>query len=253
MALVNLFFNLGMATLLSLMMPTMLKLLDRWWPPLSTEDLATVEHLHPQSLADPETALDLAEKEQARLIGRLPTYLTALRPTPGQKTKVDVQDMHRAFGLLWSEVDSFLTTLLHMPLTNKTAARVTNVHNRNGVIRLLEETLHHLVTSVSSSPRSPRLDDLVDNFVEALDFILLTAGDAAANREPDDARLLAGLCADRGEMMGKIRALYLSGELELGPKDKSLLLDLTTQFDRIVWMLGRYAGLIEQERQADSE
>lgn len=251
MALVNLLFNLGMAGLLVLLMPSVHWFLDRYWPPLSTEELATAEHLHPQSLADPETALDLAEKEQARLIGRLPTYLAALRTPPGQKSTVDVQDIHRAFGLLWAEVDSFLTTLLHLPLSTKSAARVTNVHNRNGVIRLLEETIHHLVAAVQSTTRSDRMTELVDNFVEALDFILLTAGDAALGRDANDARLLAGLCADRGELMGKLRALYLSGEHDLSSLDKSLLLDLTTLFDRIVWMLGRFAGLIEQQRQAE--
>lgn len=250
MALVNLFFNLGMACLLTVMMPSVRTLLDRLWPALSTEDLATAEHLHPQSLADPETALDLAAKEQARLIGRLPSYLSALRTLSGQTSAIDIQDVHRAFGLLWAEVDSFLTTLLHLPLAPKSAARVTNVHNRNGVIRLLEETIHHLVVSVQAAPRSERLNELVDNFIEALDFILLTAGDAATGRDAADAKLLAGLCADRGELMGKLRALYLSGEHDLGPQDKSLLLDLTTSFDRTVWMLGRYAGLVEQERMA---
>jgi hypothetical protein len=37
----------------------------------------------------------------------------------------------------------------------------------------------------------------------------------------------------------------------LPTRDKSLLLDLTTLFDRAIWMLQRLAGLVEQSRLAE--
>ena len=38
---------------------------------------------------------------------------------------------------------------------------------------------------------------------------------------------------------------------DLPTRDKSLLLDLTTLFDRAIWMLQRLAGLVEQSRLAE--
>ena len=46
--------------------------------------------------------------------------------------------------------------------------------------------------------------------------------------------------------MGRIRNLYLSNEQQLSPRDKSLLLDLTTHFDRIVWQVRRLAELLQE-------
>jgi phosphate:Na+ symporter len=250
MALVNLVCNLGIAVLFSLLFGPLGQFLSRRWPALETEDFARVQYLNPSALDDPETALDLVEKEQTRLVGRLPSYLVVLRTPPGQKSPVDYQEMHMAYGRLWKEVDVFLAELMHRPLAPKTAPRVSNVHNRHGVFGLLEENVFQLVTAVRETPPSAHLAPLVDNFVEALDFILLTAGDAVTSLGAADAQLLGNLCADRGELMGKLRGVYLSGEQELRPQDKSLLLDVTTLFDRIVWMLRRLAGLLEQNRQA---
>jgi phosphate:Na+ symporter len=252
MAVVNLVFNLTMASLFTLLMPSIETLLNRYWPALETEDIARVEYLHPQALNDPETAVDLVEKEQARLVGRLPQYLTALRAAADGKPRLDHQDMHRAFGLLWREVDAYLTTLSHLPMSPQSSARITNVQGRNGVIGLLEENLFQLVTAVLQSPPSGRLAPLVDGFVEALDFILLTAGEMTASRSKEDARLLATLCSDRGELMGKLRSVYLVGERDLPLGDRSLLLELTTLFDRAVWMLHRLAGQVEQGRLAEA-
>jgi phosphate:Na+ symporter len=252
MALVHLLYNLTMAVLMSLAQRPLERLLAYLWPPLEVEDLGRVQYLHPLALDDPESALDLVEKEQTRLANRLPHYLDALRTPAGQRAKVDCLETHRACGLLWSEVEAYLAGMAHNPLAPGTSARVTNVHSRHGVLGLLEEGVYQLSVALRQTPPSAKLAALVESFVEALDFILLTADEAIATRGAAEAGLLATLCADRGELMGKIRGLYFSGEHDLPPQDKSLLLDLTTLFDRIVWMLRRLAGLLEQSRQAET-
>src|ERR1043165_5978987 len=134
----------------------------------------------------------------------------------------------------------------------QTSTRVTNAQNRNAVIGLLEDNIAQLVAAVVHSPPSERLAPLVEGLVEALDFIVLPASDLTANLGKEDARLLAALCSDRGELMGKPRAAYTSGDRDLPAGDKSLLLDLTTLFDRAIWMLQRLAGLVEQSRLAET-
>jgi phosphate:Na+ symporter len=245
MALVNLTYSLSMAVLLSLLLRPVQRFLERFWPPLETEDFAKVQYLHPQALDDPASALDLVEKEQTRLASRLPHYLDVLRTPTGQKGRVDYREMHRAFGMLWKEVETYLTAMVHLPMAPETAARMTKEHNRHGLLGLLEENVYQLTEAVRQTPPSGKLAELVENFVEALDFILLTAADAISTRGAAEAQTLARLCADRGEMMGKIRTLYLSSEHDLPAPDKSLLLDLTALFDRSVWILRRLARLLE--------
>ncbi len=247
-ALVNLFCNLVPALLaMPLLGPTQ-RLLDRWWPATAAEDFAKLKYLHPQALDDPDTAIDLVEKEQTRLLTRLPEFVDALRPVEPGRRKADYRATHQAFLVLAKEVASYLTSLIHLHLSPTTSERLTNVHTRHGVLGHLEETVYHLVQAVEQAPPSAGLAPLVQNMTEALDFLLVSAGEAAATLDPAEADLLAGLCADRGDLLGRIRNLYLSSEHGLSPRDKALLLDMTTHFDRVVWMVRRLAELLQQNQ-----
>jgi phosphate:Na+ symporter len=248
-AFTNLFCNLFPAFIFSPLLGPTQRLLDHYWPATLAEDIAQLKYLHPQALSDPETAIDLIEKEQARLVVRLPDQVNAMRPTDNGKRRIDRRGIHQAFQALFNEVQSYLTGLLHMPLPRATSERVTNVHDRQEVIGFLEETVHQMVHGVEETPPSEQLAALVQNMTEALDFLLTTAGDAATTLDCADADLLAGLCMDRGDLMGRIRTLYLASEQGLRPQDKLLLLGLTTHFDRVVWLMRRLAGLLQQNRQ----
>ena len=87
-------------------------------------------------------------------------------------------------------------------------------------------------------------DDLIENFIETLDFLLLTACGAAETLEYDRAGFLSTLTGDRSEMMAGVRNMYLSSERALSASERALLLRLTALFERIVWMLQRYADLL---------
>jgi hypothetical protein len=80
--------------------------------------------------------------------------------------------------------------------------------------------------------------------VQALDFLLMFAGDAARTLDRDRARLLFDLSNDRGEMMGSIRGMHLAPDQSLTAEERALLLRLTNLFERMVWMLERYAELL---------
>jgi phosphate:Na+ symporter len=248
MALVNLLFNLVTAVGLSLLLRPTRRVLDYFWPATAEEDFARVQYLHPQALNNPETALDLVDKEEMRLVLRLPNFLDLLRLPPSGKRRADYGAWHQSFALVAREVESYCTALVHQPLGPETSERLTNVRNRLEVIGAIEDCVYQLVTAVTASPPSPRLEPLVQNFVEALDFILLQAVDAAASLDGGEAELLAGICSDRGELMGRIRNAYLSSEEGLALGDKALLFNLTTLFDRTVWTVRRLALLLEQNR-----
>jgi phosphate:Na+ symporter len=250
MALVYLLCNLTVALLVLPFRGFSERLLGRYWPATEAENFARPKYLHPQVLLDPETALDLVEKEQLRLLGRLSEHINALRPQAPGGPKTDSRTLHQAFGSLFREVESYLTRLVHVSLSPSTSDRLINVHSRHELIGSLEESINQMVASVVQTPPSAKLAPLVQNLTEALDFLILTADEAYRTRDPHEVDLLAGLCADRGELLGKIRNLYLSSEqVALSPGDKLLLLGLTTLFDRIVWMVRQLAVLLQQNRQ----
>jgi phosphate:Na+ symporter len=248
-ALSNLFCNLVPALIFSPLLAPTQRLLHYYWPATAAEDFAKLKYLHPQALSDPETAIDLIEKEQMRLLTRLPDCVNALRPTKPGTICTDYRTIHQAFQVLFKEVQSYLASLLHVPLSRTTSGRLTNVHDRHSVIGFLEDTVFQVVSSVKQAPPSQQLAPLVQNMTEALDFLLVTAGEAVTSLDPQEADLLAGLCADRGDLLARIRNLYLSNEQGLRSQDKLLLLGLTTQFDRIVWLERRLAELLQQNRQ----
>ena len=77
-------FYLGLqvvsAGAVSLLGPGLLALAGRLSPPDPAETLGRPRYLYEQALGEAESALDLVEKEQARLVKRLPRMLDALRP-----------------------------------------------------------------------------------------------------------------------------------------------------------------------------
>src|SRR5262249_14728693 len=211
-ALINFFCNLVPALIFWPLLGPTQRLLDHFWPATAAEDFAKLKYLHPQALRDPETTIDLIEKEQTRPLTRLPEYVPVLRPAePGTRRAAD-RAIHHAFQILFKEVQSYVASLFNEPLARTTSERLTNVHDRQGVIGVLEDTVREMVISVEQTPPSPPLTQLVRNMTEALDFLLVTAGEAVTTLDPEEADLLAGLCSDRGDLLERLRNLYLASE-----------------------------------------
>jgi len=84
------------------------------------------------------------------------------------------------------------------------------------------------------------------NIVESLDAIFLTAIETTESGDGDDLDILITLTSDRGQLMEKIRRIYLSSEKDLSPEERSLILYITNLFERSVWMLGRYGMFLSQ-------
>ena len=79
-ALVYLLLQVVSAVLGTLFQRQLIALAARLSPPTLEESLARPRYLYAEALDDPRTALDLVEKEQARLFARLPRIIDAVRP-----------------------------------------------------------------------------------------------------------------------------------------------------------------------------
>jgi hypothetical protein len=118
------------------------------------------------------------------------------------------------------------------------------VHGRQELLVMVEDSLCQLAIKAESIGADGKLTTLIENFAEALDFLLMFAGDAARTLDRDRAQLVYDLSSDRSDMMGGIRSLYLAPDQALSPDEKALLLRLTNLFERVVWMMQRYSDLL---------
>src|SRR5690349_18088485 len=99
-------------------------------------------------------------------------------------------------------MEHFQTALVGQHLDAETSERLGNVQGRQKLLELIEDSLLQLATSLRASPPSAKLESLSGNFIEALDFLMMFAGDAARTLDRDRAQFLFDLTSDRGEMMG---------------------------------------------------
>lgn len=242
LATVNLLFNGSIAVLaLALASPIERFVIGRW-PPHPAEELSSPKYVSHDSLADPATAIDLVEKEQMRILKAARDYLAFVRPHVVHE--VHPASLHRSFETLFRQMGQFFTALVGKQIDRTTSSRLGNAHARQELLELVEDSLFQLAVSAESMPPTSKLAPLIENFAEALDFLLMFAGDAARTLDRDRAQFVFDLSSDRGDMMGGIRNMYLAPDQALSADEKALLLRMTNLFERVVWMIQRYSDLL---------
>jgi phosphate:Na+ symporter len=253
LATANLIFNGSMALAAALLAGPIERGLLRLFPSDLVEDLGTPAYAVPEAIADAATATDLLEKEQMRMLKGTREYLTLARATGGTSDRTDATGLHRGFGRLFRDIEHFHAALVGKQIDERTSAWIGTVHGRQKVLELLEDSLHQLATSLNQRWRGGALEPVIENVIETLDFLLLFACDAATSLDYERANVLFNLSGDRGEMMVGVRNLYLASDRSLTAADRALLLRLTALFERIVWMVQRYAELLLRNIDAQTD
>jgi phosphate:Na+ symporter len=246
MAFVFLLFNLGTAALFSALLPWICLLLARWFPADEKEDLSTPQFIYEGALEEPATALDLLEKEQLRLAKRLRTFADALRGQHGSVGRSRTPIVHASFSALVSHIEHFQHQLVDQQLGSEETERLTKLQNRLSLIVYLEDSLRELLAAADGVSSQSRLGELVSTFVEGLDFVLMTLLHALETGEREQIDLLVNITEDRGELMEQIRQNYLAEEETVGTAERAVLLQVTSVFERIIWMTQRLARLLDR-------
>jgi phosphate:Na+ symporter len=245
-ALVYLLLQVVSAVLGTLFQRPLIALAARLSPPTLEESLARPRYLYPEALDDPRTALDLVEKEQARLFARLPGIIDAVRPDGEAEAAPAV--LVEASTSVTRQCDEFLTDILDSSPSREVMVDVVAVQKRNEILLALIASASDYTAAVMSAgarPEGDKLGRLLFALNEGLHAILLVANDAVASRDEIDMRLLFDLTSDRSAQMEKIRRQVMEVE-EVSPNDHNALYASTTLFERILWLTRRYASLLEQ-------
>src|SRR5262245_44428361 len=244
MAFVFLFFNLGTAVIFTLGQGAIANALERWLPADTHEDLSKAQFLYEEALDTPATALDLIEKEQLRLAQRLRVYPRAMRTGAGSPERTHAALAQKPFAAVAAEVDQFQHELVNRQLGPDETERLTNLQSRLSLLVYLEDSLRTLTASTEAVRQEGPLALLLSTFVEALDFVLMTMTQVLETGDRSAHDLLVLITGDRGDMLERIRQEHLSDERSLSIADRAVLLQMTSTFERIIWMAQRFARLI---------
>lgn len=252
-ALVYLLLQLVSALLGTLFQRQLLLLAQRLSPSTFEESLARPSFLYAEALDDARTALDLVEKEQARLFARLPSSIDSVRPDGETATAPAL--LAEASTSVANQCDEFLTDILDSSQSRAVTVDVVVIQKRNEILLALIGSTGDYVAAVASAgprPDGDKLGSLLFALNESLHAILLVANDAIATRDEVDMRPLRDLTSDRSAQMERIRRQVLEVE-EVSPNDHNALYASTTLFERILWLTRRYAALDASTESGRSE
>jgi DNA-binding transcriptional regulator YiaG len=147
-------------------------------------------------------------------------------------------------------IDQFQHDLVNRQLGATETERLTRLQNRLSLIVYLEENLKALVSATESAPLDERLSSVVSSFVEALDFVLLTLEEALETGGGESLEVLTRITEDRGDFMERIRHDYLADEGSATSANRAVLLQVTSIFERIIWITQRLARVIDGEQRS---
>ena len=238
MAFLYLIFNIVIATVAI----TFIKQASRWLvklsPPTPEEDLSRPVYVVPQSLLSPETAPDMVELEQARMMRAIESYMEAAR----NRNNAGLKRMHAAAMKLGEEITGFLESLMRQQISSELAARAIALQRKQETLRSLEENIFVFAETLES----PGHEELSGRLLEALDTVLLTAGDAMKSRDEMDIEMLIGMTDDRGATMERLRSRYgMDGGADA--REVASLHYATTLFERNVWLLRQLALWLRED------
>ena len=248
-AVVYLLLQLVSAALVSAMGGSFAKLARHLCPPNPTEALSKPLYLYEQAIEEAETALDLVEKEQGRLIGLVPRLLDELRPEEIDGEPFQCRDLYEACASVADQCDVFIDRLMGHPQSHETLERLMNIRSRNELVTHLQDGCRDLLELLATGfPESVAIN-LRHSLVEGLCTVLMVLEDALHEGAAADHQLLLTLTSDRSSIMKNLRESLIKAENGLGIETQSKLLPATSLFERLIWLINRYGVLLNDQQQ----
>jgi len=245
MAIVYLILQIVSAVLVTIFSSPILKLLERLAPPTHEEALSKPQFLLDQALEEPETALDLVEKESLRLTKRFPDYLDSIREETKGNERMKPETVHQASQSLLKEMDGFMTDLMDQSMSRHSLERGIAVRNLTGLIASLEESLFEWIKIIHGNTFSDGMTRQIHMLAESMHAVLMSLVDALESPDAFNLEVIQALTADRSDTMEELRKSVLREETSLPYPEQQALYAITNIFERIFWLMRRIALLLQ--------
>jgi phosphate:Na+ symporter len=226
--------------------------LERVTPPTPEEDLSRPRFIYNEALKEPETALTLVDREQARIFRLLPVCLGFSSHLDEIERRLDRNAILPVAAALLEAVRRFLDDLADSGANRDLLDRAADRRSCNDLLVSIHESMNELAGILAQPFATAAMRSLVENIVEGLTALLFTANDAVSGRDREDIALLRQFTSDRGSLVEALRRRVMTTDQGLSSEDRASLYALTSLLERIVWMLGRYGRLLDSQLAADS-
>ena len=223
--------------------------------PATTEESRSKPHyLYARAIDDPETALDLVAKEQLRQFAYLNGYLATddMVQAPVSQGRITQDRLHAANLKVTAEIDEFLAELLKGAADRDAMDRILNFRARNRLLADLQRSIHELDPLLRTLLANDGVSKLARAIIESLDFTLGSLLDAIKTEDGQDCDLFLQMTADNSGVMEHVRQDFLARGHELSPQLHEVLFSLTSLFERIIWLLRQYCGLLQLKQAVSS-
>ena len=234
-AIIYLMFQIGAAVLGWLFKRPLTRMLAALSPPTDEETLMRPRYLFDEAIADPDTALALVEREQARLMAALPDFLNGVRPESERSIETPpLVVRHAASTAVAAETDLFLSEVVEANPGYDGVERIFEARSRLHALQSLQDCLRDFVRHAAGLPQATG-HSLGANLVESLHLLLTMVADVSQTGDSIDRALLDDLTSDRSDMMEGLRR-QLIGEAATASVREALL-GATMLFERAVWLI----------------
>ena len=218
---------------------------EKRFKPSAIEVLSETEFLHERAADSPETGLILAEKEQFRMMKRLPLYIDYVREKDARQSKEAPPAYHQAFLDISGKIGDALSLISGHSLNPTDSDHLIKVTQLQEQLITLEDIVYRLTGFLAHHDLDSKAGELGRGIMESVDFIILTAIDAIESQDEDEINTLAMLTQDRTDMMDRFRRNYFNSEQELSREDRNFILDVTILFENAIQTLARYGSVLK--------
>jgi len=232
--------------------PVLQRLLERLSPPLPRESLAKPRYIYDEAVDDPETALALVDREQARLFALMPLYFGITESLGDEARPLDRVEALACAKSLGRSIDDFLKDLADTGAERRVIEAIAEHQARNALMASIHDSLASLAENLSHPFDSAALKTLGDGLHEGLGALLETAAEAVSSLDPESLMMMRHLTGDRDSVVVRLRENVFAVDQGVTASDHRKLYAITSLFELIVWMLRRYNALLTpQVRQTE--
>ncbi len=238
-ATVNLLFNALPGIVLFLVLGPSARLLERFWPETLEEQASKPKYLHDRATQHADSALDLIELEQVRLIEFLSVAFDTQREEGSHAKLPAYREASKALGGTIKEAISDLST--RRKLTTESYERLNGLLTLQHCLEAASEVLGGLSEEFRTLRQSRHGARFVDSAIEGVDAIVLSLIDFAREGSEQDALLLASITSEDGNGIRAVRTAYLAEEGGLDAAQRMQFLAAANNCERLIWLFGTMA------------
>ncbi len=207
------------------------RLLEKVAPPAAEDVLGRPAFLLDEALGDPVLALDLVEREEQRLLGRLPAMLDGVR-TEGSADGHSVEVLRAAGVSVSTAIRHYLAGVLDGEPGRQAVMRAMRLQRVLDNVVALNEAVadfQKVVRIAQAQAAKP-----VGHMVESLHMLLEVLQELAAGQDRAEQELSLALLGDRRQVIEGLRVRLMDASREA--KVQEALFRSTVLFERIVWL-----------------